>query len=284
MDDVMTTGPVGMAATPIGMLFLYEMGAGDVTEFARQPYEAAIDRVRWLLTRVASKASAGMGGERPAMLGRAEVASLGDDDVQSIVEVFLSSPENEWQAHRAADAGAMPPRADDEGAVQYLDRLVQWRASLPLHETARRPQAPATAFPSLASTPLETPFPVATPRADPPMSRVLTWVSAGLALTVLLSVAALAFAAMSYFEARSDQEANALWRAEMRRMQEAKPAPVVATGAEKLVSELSAENARLRYRLQLVEEKAKATQRAGTTASEKKSAAKPKTGRQVRER
>ena len=152
----MTTGPVGMAATPIGMVFLYEMGAGDVGEFVRQPYGAAIDRVRWLLTRVASKASAGMGSERPAMLGRAEVASLGDDDVQSIVEVFLASPENEWQAHRAEESGALAPRAEDEGAAQYLDRLVQWRASLPLNEAARRPLAAAAAdFPSFAADPAD---------------------------------------------------------------------------------------------------------------------------------
>ena len=282
----MTTGPVGMAATPIGMVFLYEMGAGDVTEFARQPYEAAIDRVRWLLTRVASKASAaGLGSERPAMLERAEVASLGDDDVQSIVEVFLSSPENEWQSHRAEESGAVAPRAADESAVQYLDRLVQWRSALPLQEAARRPQAPS-GFPSLASTPPNAPFPAAPPRADPPMSRVLTWVSAGLALTVLLSVAALAFGAMSYFEARADQEANALWRAEMRRMQAARPSPAAPAGAEKLVSELSAENARLRYRLQLAEEKARSAARTASSgnAAERKSSTRPRSGRQARDR
>ncbi len=94
----MTPGPVGMASTPIGTVFLYEMAAGDLAEYERQPYADASDRVRWLLSRVASKGSAGDGGERPAMLTRDEAAGLADADVESLTDVFLTSPANQWHA------------------------------------------------------------------------------------------------------------------------------------------------------------------------------------------
>ena len=247
----MSQGPVGMASTPVGTVFLYEMGAGDLAEYERQPYEDAKDRVRWLLTRVASKSSAGAGEERPAMLTRSEVAALGDDDVEQLADVFLASPSNQWHARKSQDVGALGPRAEDEGASSYLDRLVRWRSTQPSEIVVRRSEdafAPATVAPK----------PV-----DAGMRQLLSWVSAGLAITVLLSTAALAFAAMAYFEAKDDHHANALWRAEMKRMQEAR-----APAAEKLVSELSAENARLRYRLELREAKNRA-------AAKDSSAAKP---------
>ncbi|HUP29462.1 MAG TPA: hypothetical protein VM122_04760 [Usitatibacter sp.] len=238
----MTPGPVGMASTPIGTIFLYEMAAGDLQEYSRQPYEDARDRVRWLLSRVASRSSTGNGNgdDRPAMLTREETAALADADVESLVEVFLTSPANQWHSRKAQDAGTLAFRGEDESAVAYLDRLVGWRATLPAEAAPRR-----DAFVPFAS---EAPRPQA---ADAGTSSVLGWVSAGLAISVLLSTAALAFAAMSYFEGKADHQANEAWRADMLRMQqEAKPA-----GSDKLVAELSAENARLRYRLELVDAK-----------------------------
>lgn len=233
----MSSGPVGMTSTPIGTVFLYEMESGDLSEYERQPYEDSRERVRWLLSRVASKSSAGDGRERPAMLSRAEVAALGDEHVEEIADVFLTSPGHEWHARKSRESGALSPRADGEPATGYLDRLVRWRASLPAEVVARRP---ADVF-SPGPLPARAAGGASTPQ-------LLTWVSAGLAIAVLLSAASLAFAAMSYFEAKADHQANELWRGEMRRLQETK-----APGPEKLVAELAAENARLRYRLELRE-------------------------------
>jgi hypothetical protein len=228
-----------MASTPIGTVFLYEMGAGDLAEYERQPYEDALDRVRWLLTRVASRSSAGEALERPPMLTRGEVGGLGDQEVESLAEVFVASPANEWHARKAQESAVIAPRGADEPATSYLDRLLRWRSTLPPEHPVRRQE---NAFMPSAV--------VARPEAA--TRQLLTWVSAGLALTVLLSTAALAFAAMSYFESKADHEANELWRADMRRMQEAKPA-----AAEKVASELAAENARLRYRLEVAEAKSR---------------------------
>jgi hypothetical protein len=251
-----------MASTPIGTVFLYEMGSGDLAEYERQPYEDALDRVRWLLTRVASKSSAGEGQERPAMLTRAEVAALGDEEVESLAEVFVASPANQWHARRSQESGVIAVRGADEPASSYLDRLVRWRSTLPPEPPSRREGA------FMPSTMLA--------RPEAATRQLLTWVSAGLALSVLLSTAALTFAAMSYFEAKADHEANELWRGDMRRMQEAKPA-----AAEKLVGELSAENARLRYRLEVADARSR-TPAAKPAAAPTRAAKKQRSGRQAR--
>lgn len=238
----MTLGPVGMASTPIGTVFLYEMAGGDLAEYARLPYGDAAERVRWLLARVASRSSAGEGAERPTMLSRDDTAALAEEHVESLAEVFMTSPANQWHARMAQEAGSLAFRGETESAVGYLDRLVRCRAALPAEAAPRR-----EAFTPFAGEPAGAKSPEAATR------QLLSWVSAGLAITVLLSTAALAFAALSYFEAKADREAAELWRADMRRLQETK-----APGAEKLVSELSAENARLRYRLELVDAKSRA--------------------------
>jgi hypothetical protein len=252
----MTAGPVGMASTPIGTVFLYEMAPGDLAEYERQPYADAGDRVRWLLSRVASKSSAGNGAERPAMLTRGETATLSGDDVEALAEVFVASPANQWHARKAQESGALALRGEDESAVDYFDRLVRWRGSLPPEVAAPRRDA-------------FVPFAQESARAKPPEAatrQLLSWVSAGLAISVLLSSAALAFAAMSYFEAKADHQASESWRADTRRMQETK-----APGAEKLVAELSAENARLRYRLELIDAKTRAAVKPGTPRSSPRS-------------
>ena len=261
----MTPGPVGMASTPIGTVFLFEMAAGDLAEYERQPYADASDRVRWLLSRVASKGSAADGGERPAMLTRDETAGLTDADVESLTDVFLTSPANQWHARKSQEAGMLAFRGEDESAVDYFDRLVRWRATLPAEVVAPRRDAFA-------------PFTSDVPRVKTPEAasrQLLTWVSAGLAISVLLSAASLVFAAMSYFEAQADHQASELWRADMRRMQEKK-----APGAEKLVSELSAENARLRYRLELLDAKSRAAPKSSAPRAPSKPQA-TRSGRQA---
>jgi hypothetical protein len=237
--------PVAMSPTSLGTLYLYEMRAADWAEYARRPGSTALEKVRWLLTRIASRGSAA----EPRLLTDADAARLTEPEIEALMEVYLDSPASDWHSTvREASGGAIVRQAG-EPASQYFDRLAQWRASMWISDDE----------PTLAASPAQVAAaPVA--KVDASTRQLLGWTSAGLAITALLAAAGLGFAALAYFEAKEDQRANQAWRAEMKALAQ-RPAPVPAAAPsaspsnQKLVSDLTMENARLRHRVELLEGK-----------------------------
>ena len=162
------TGPVAMASTSLGTVYLYEAAPDDVREYATLDGLGAAERTRWLLARVGSL------GKGP--LTDDEVASLPGDEVERLAEQYLDSPQN--QRRRDSLGKGPQARAAAESAVAYLDRVLRHGSAAPATAAAA-----ATAFPGDAA---------------PRPARALPWALAALVMGCVLSGLAALFTWRAY--------------------------------------------------------------------------------------
>lgn len=251
-ETAIDRGPVAMASTSLGTLYLCELEPRHLEQYDLATTGTAAQRVRSLLPRIASRAGATSSGPT---LTPADVAALRDDEVEQLVEAYLSSPGN---LRRDREVG----RAPGESAVGYFDRLVQW-------EMATRTVGLAD---EVGSRPVEAREPAAERGRDAGLLRpgaiAIAW--ALLATSTLLSFAAAWYARESYERAEAARAANEQWQAEMKAIAERN-----ASSFEKGRRALAQENAVLRARMETLEARSAAARQA-TTRTASTSAAAPK--------
>lgn len=180
------TGPVAMASTSLGTVYLYEAAADDVREYATHDALGASGRVCWLLARVGSLGSGPLKDE--------EVASLGAEEVERLAQQYLDSPQN---VRRRDSLGTGPlARGAAESAVAYLDRVLR-------HGVVA---APGTAHDAGAP-----PFPSAAPARH---ARTWSWALAALVMGCLLGGLAALFTWRAYERELAMESQLQAWRAQ----------------------------------------------------------------------
>ena len=212
-------GPVAMAQTAIGTVYLYEAAQDDVRAYPGPPELDAMGRVRRLLPRIASRGAAGP-------LDDDHMARLGDDEVERVIEQYLASPDN---VRRASAVAAALKRAPGEPAVPAFDRLMRAVPHAP----------PVVPIPEEA---------VAAPVASVP-PRALSWGLAAVGMGVLLSALAALFSYRAY-EREQEMQAEAV---RSRLALQALVNRRADEGRAQLAA-LRSENAALRGRIEQVEQ------------------------------
>src|SRR5947208_13081611 len=103
-ESSVVRGPVAMAMTSLGTLFLHEPVVSDLADYPERSHDDPIRGVRWMLTRIASRSSGADWQEKRSRLSPEEVAILPDDEIDALLEPFLASS-NPWLEHDAARGG-----------------------------------------------------------------------------------------------------------------------------------------------------------------------------------
>jgi hypothetical protein len=110
-------GPVAMARTANGTVYLYEVGSDDLRAYAARDGFSAGERVRWLLARVASRGTSGP-------LSDEQLTAMGEPDIEALAEQLLDTPQMQQRVAAMVAHGA-PTRAPSESAVAFLDRVLR---------------------------------------------------------------------------------------------------------------------------------------------------------------
>jgi hypothetical protein len=214
-------GPVAMAQTSAGTLYLYDASRDDMRAYLESHDPSAVQRVRRWLPRVASRGASGM-------LADDQVAALEDGDVEGVIEQYLTSPGNQKRVHAVASSPASR-RAVGESAVAYFDRLLRMPAD------AAAPAIEGEAMPM--------------PPPAPPMPlRAASWAIGALAMGVLLSGLAALFSYRAYEHEQAMRVDVDAARAQLLAAVDRR-----AGEARTQVAALRSENAALRERLENLE-------------------------------
>jgi hypothetical protein len=242
LNEGNASGPAAMAPTSIGTVFLYEAGEDDIREYG-EGRDTAEERIRRLLQRIASKSSADAHG-LPGTLTAAEVQSLTQAEVESLFEIYLGSPLNQWYQMKSLEANNPIVRGGGESASAFFDRLMTWYAAS--REAAARERLSAVQE-EVPTVTLES----VTARlhaSQRSMETTLRWGVGALILgLVVLSAGASWLGYQSMMRDReSDRKAEA-WQREMKMLAENNSA------MERGFTEMATENARLKARLEMLE-------------------------------
>ena len=230
--DAMSMGErsaaVAMGQTRLGTVYLYELGVDDLEAYVGAPGSSARGRLRWLLPRIAGKGPTG-----GARLSEQEIATLDEEEVESLLETYLASPDNQRHAAEAGRGLIPMVRGGGESAVSFLDRLVRWRVQ------ALRNPAPGAGT-EVSGAPGAT-------RADA-LPRLMSWTVIALVLAIASSALAAWLAWQAAQHAAEERAARERWQSDMKALLEWN-----AAATEKSVRELTEEVARLRRRLEAAE-------------------------------
>jgi hypothetical protein len=261
---VIPSGPAAMAPTSLGMIFLYEIGADDLSAYRQARGRTPLQRIRGLLERIASKSSS-EAGEKPPTLGASDVAALTTAEIESLFEIFLGSPMNQWYAMKAREANHAVVRGRGESAVAYFDRLIEWYA-LFRHAGASEAHtvdgAESVAAAGLAPGGAD---PLSVASGEPPaesipklgqslqaslgsIQRSLLWTAGAMMLAVAaLSVGGAWLGYQLHARDRENDRKNEAWQQQMKMLAENNSA------MERGFTEMATENARLKARLEMLE-------------------------------
>jgi hypothetical protein len=230
-----------MAQTSIGLVFLYDLGDADIFAYAQRTAGTALQRVRGLLERIASKSSGPDGSDQLQTLSARETEVLTPAEIDSLIEIYLGSPKNQWYEAKSQDANYSMVRGEGESAVAYLDRLINRYASVAPH--GGRPSVEADNVGELI-----TKFAATIQASQESIQSTLRWAAGAFVIALAaLGGGAAWLAYQSQVRDRDNDRKTQAWQEQMKMIADNN------TAMEKGFTELAAENARLKERIQILE-------------------------------
>jgi hypothetical protein len=247
-----SSGPSAMAQTSLGTIFLYEASDDDILACSRAA--TAMAGIRGLLERVGSKSGPDASAV-PPRLTSGEVASLTAPEIESLLEIYLGSPKNQWYQMKSLEANSPIVRGGGESASAYFDRLIRWYAgyrragageTLDVPPVRAEPAAAVAspAAPGGAAADMLAGFAARMQASQESVQTSLRWAAGSLVL--LMAVLSGGAAWLGYQSQERDRKTEA-WQQQMKMFAENNAA------LERGFTDLAAENARLKARIATLE-------------------------------